>query len=97
MHPFCRAQRCPEACLCEENVCSSNQSDVAHSNLSLLRLSLFAIFLQLRSNILYHSTAGLVSFCKAAYTHALAVSSHTSTACGYPTEGVSHVCLSDRS
>lgn len=79
-----RVQSCPEACLHEENVCSSNQSDVAHSNLSLLRMSLFAIFSQLRPNILYHSTAGSLSFCRRAYTHALAVSSHTSTVCRYP-------------
>lgn len=93
-----RVPSCPEACLREENVCSSNQSDVAHSNLSLLRMSLFAIFSQLQPNILYHSTAGMVSPCEHnVHTHTLTVSSHTSTVCRYPAEGVTHVYLSDRS
>lgn len=73
-------QSCPEICLCEENVCSSNQSDVAPSNLSLLRMSLFAIFLQLQLNILCHSTAGLVSSA-GAHTHIHSLSHHTHPQC----------------
>lgn len=94
-HPSCSAHSCPGACLCEENVFSSNQSDVAHSNLSILRMSLFAIFLQLRPNILYHSTAELAS--ASVHTHIHLLSHYTSMLARYPTEGLSHVYLSDRS
>lgn len=87
-----RVQSCPQACLPEDNVCGWNQSDVAHCNLSLLGMSLFAIFSQLQPNILYHSSGGMES----AHAHIHWLSRHTSTACRYPAEGVSHVCLSDR-